>query len=251
MSEEHMELTPRGDMKAAKARLPWYTWDVVLLGVLFLFGTFGNSFPLLSYLGGLRNDKNIVFMAGVWFFLLTPIACVCLAAVIIRITRYWPRHLVDRRRRYVLQIVASLGTLAYVGLPFLRLGPSEHKMHLWGMRRYVQTQVDVPAIRTWLNSLDPNEWHGVQIDFRSDGEGQLVARSSDVVLPACILDLRPRFVSLSFAIGYGFEVTLRWGDRLLGTWGMAIGPETTGPPANLSGWLEWDGVRIWHDRESE
>lgn len=246
-----MPASKTNDSSGAKARLPWYTWDVVLLGALFLFGTFGNALPLLSYLGGLRNDKNIVFMARVWFLLLTPIACVCLVAAILRITRYWPRHLVDRRRRYVLQIVASLGTLAYVGLPFLRLGPSEHKMHLWGMRRYVQMQVDVPAIRTWLNNLDPNDWHGVQIDFRSDGEGQLVARSSDVVLPACILNLKPRSVSLSFATGYGFEVTLRWGDRLLGMWGMAIGPETTGPPPDLSGGPEWDGVRIWHDRESE
>ncbi|MDI6451351.1 hypothetical protein [Anaerobaca lacustris] len=251
MSKEDMELTSRGDMKAAKGGLPWYTWDVVLLGALFLFGTFGNSFPLLSYLGGLRNDKNIVFMARVWFFLLTPIACVCLAALIVRIVCLWPLRIVRLRRLIVLQIVASLGTLAYVGLPFLRLGPPEHKMHLWGMRRYVQTQVDVPAIRAWLTSLDPNDWHDVQIDFRRNGEGQLVPRSSDLVLPACILNLKPRSVSLSFVEGCGFGATLRWGDRLLGTWGMAIGPETTGAPPDLSGGPEWDGVRIWHDREFE
>ncbi len=47
------------DSSGGKGGLPWYTWDVILLGVLFLFGTFGNTRPLLSYLADLRNDKDL------------------------------------------------------------------------------------------------------------------------------------------------------------------------------------------------
>ena len=54
-----MPASKTNDSSGAKARLPWYTWDVVLLGALFLFGAFGNALPLLSYLGGLRNGKDL------------------------------------------------------------------------------------------------------------------------------------------------------------------------------------------------
>lgn len=54
-----MPASRTNDSSRAKARLPWYAWDVILLGVLFLFGTFGNAFPLMSYLGGLRNRKDL------------------------------------------------------------------------------------------------------------------------------------------------------------------------------------------------
>lgn len=249
------------DTGGAKGGLPWYAWDVVLLGVLFLFATFGNALPLLSYLGGLRNDKDL---ALVWLVLLTPVAFICLVALIVRIVCSWPLRIVRLRRLIVLQIVVSLGTLAYVGLPFLLLlyGPPGYKTHMWGMRKYVRTQVDVAAIRAWLGALDPNDWHGVRIDVRRDEECRPVLVPDDVVLPPCLLRLEPRYVALSSVEDGGLSVILTWGSGFLGTWHVAIGPETMRTlPSELVRAASFrldvspydievsPGVHIWHDIE--
>jgi len=79
----------------AGSGLPWYAWDIVLLGFLFLFGTLGNSFPLLSYWGGLYNDKYLVFGAVLWFGVLMPGAGICLLIEVRRIARrcvVWGAH---------------------------------------------------------------------------------------------------------------------------------------------------------------
>ncbi len=259
-----MPASNANDPSRTKAGLPWYTWDVVLLGVLFLFGTFGNAFPLLSYVGGLRNDKELIFCASMWLVLFTPIAFICLVALLVRIIHCWPLRIVRLRRLIVLQIVVSLGTLAYAGLPFLFLqyGPPACEMHMWGMRKYVRTQVDVAAIRAWLDALDPNAWHGVQIDVRRDEESKPVLVPDDVVLPPCLLRLEPRYVALSSVEDGGLAVILTWGSGLLGTWHLAIGPETMEtPPSELARAAGYSlgvspynlsvspGVLIWHDRE--
>ncbi len=230
---------------------PWYTWDIILLGVLFAYGTFGNSFPLLSYWGGLHNDKALAFKAVMWVALLIPVAGICLLAALIRIVIYWPRHIAKRGKLLVLQIVAILGALAYVGLPFTPIGPPGYKTYMWGLRQYARTQVDVTAIRGWLETLDPNECDGAESDVRRDAEGGPAAVPSVPGLPPCILTLEPRYVSLSLAEGHGLVAHLTWGSGLLGTWGLTVAPETVGvPPSNRSQWPDYrldvsPGVCVW------
>jgi len=155
----------------------------------------------------------------------------------------------------MLQLIAITVTLAYVALPFMSVGPPRYKTHMWGFRKYAQTKVDVSAIRTWLGSLDPNESDGVQIDIRRNAEREPTPEPNDPVLPPCVLGLEPRYVSLSFVENQGLAVGLTWGNRLLGTWGMTVGPETMGvPPAELSRCPDYSldvssGVRIWHNIE--
>jgi hypothetical protein len=240
--------------KSAKGGLPWYTWDVILLGVLFLFGTFGNSFPLLSYLGGLHNDKGPLFGAVMWFMLLLiPVAGLCLLALVVRIVVYWPLHMLSLRRWAVLGLLAGLGSAAYVGLPFARLGPPLDEIYLRGFRKHVQRQVDISAIRAWLNGLDPNGWDGVEIDVRRTQDDELVWTPEDVHLPASIVRLKPRYVELAALDESDLAVDLRWGSGMLGTWGLTVGPETMGaPPSRLRGDQRLDagpGVYVWHDIE--
>ena len=255
MKETNVATKAGDDTDRAAKGLPWYAWDIVLLGFLFLFGTLGNSFPLLFYWGGLHCDKDLVFAAVMWFAVLVPGAGICLLIEVMRITRRWPWHIAGRRRLLVLQLIAITVTLAYVALPFMSIGPPSYKMHMWGLRKYAKTKVDVSAIRTWLGSLDPNESDGVEIDIRRNAEGEPSPEPNDPVLPPCVLNLQPRYVTLSSLENEGLAVGLEWGSGLLGAWGITVGPETMGtPPAELSRCPDYSldvspGVRIWHNIE--
>jgi hypothetical protein len=258
MTDTDAQIQPFGEAAASSAgeRRRWYVWDIVLLGLLFLFGTFANAFPLLFYWGGLHNSKSVPFAASLWLVLLVPLAGICLLAALARIVVCWPRRIAGRRKLLVLQIATTAVTLAYVGLPFTNLGPSAHQMHLWGMRKYVQTQVDIAAIRAWLGTLDPNTHDGVHIDIRRDEDWQQRPEPNDPALPPCVLSLEPRFVRLASVGNQSLAVGMEWGGGLVGSWGLTTGPPSMGTPPStaLSRWPDYSldvspGVRIWHGFE--
>lgn len=207
----------------------WYAWDVILLGLLFAYGTFGNSFPLFSYIGGLRNDGTLLFRIVVWFIIFLPLPGICFLALIARVTVHWPRHIAGRKQLLVLQIVALIGPLAYLGLPFTWIGPPGYMTYTRGFRRYVQTNVDVPALRAWLGTVDPNIYGGVPIVVKVDEDGNVKPMSVNtgeaVKLPGVVLRLRPHYVRVLVEEGRRPAVRLTWGSGWLGTWGLTVGHE--------------------------
>ncbi len=136
----------------------WYVWDVVLLGFVFLCGTFANAMPLLFYLGGLRNDRTLPFGATMWLVWLLPLAAIAFLIAVIRASWYWSRYIANRRKLVVLQLAAIVLPLVYGSLWLTKIGPPGYKAYLWGFGKYAASHVDDTAIRAWLGTLDREKW---------------------------------------------------------------------------------------------
>ena len=231
----------------------WYVLDAVLLGFLFLWGTFANAMPLLFYLGGLRNEMALPFGATMCLTWLLPLAAIAYLAVVIRASWCWSRYITNRRKLAVLQLAAIVLPLVYGSLWLTKIGPPGYKAHLWGFGKFAASHVDDTAIRTWLGTLDRERWNGVQIDVA--GERGFDGEPVTLAFPPCIENLRPRYAVFWKVEGHDLAVNLAWGSGFVGTWGLVIGPDGVGaPPFALSGGADYaysvkPGVRVWAEIE--
>lgn len=160
MNETNATTKARDDTDRVDSGSWWYLWDVPLLGFLLLFGACENTFSMISYIGGLRNDGSLAFGAVLWSVLLFPLAAICLLLALVRILAFWPKHIRDRKRLRKLQVGVIIGLIVYLGLPFTGIIPPGYKTHTWGFRKHVRANVDVHAIQKWLATVDPNACTG-------------------------------------------------------------------------------------------
>lgn len=76
--------------------------------------------------------------------------------------------------------------------------------------------MDVPAIRTWLNTQDPNTYRGVRIDLYALTDEQKAS------LPRAVTSLRPSQLDFFLDARNDWVVTLGWG-HVNDSWGVDIG----------------------------
>ncbi len=127
----------------------------------------------------------------------------------------WPRHIRGLWRLLMAWFAAAVVLVACVVLSFVTLPPI-YKSQTWGFRRYIQARADIPAIRTWLDTVDPNLCDGKRIGVGTDVHGVPILLHFGVSLPALVLDLEPRYVQLSLDVANRPMVRLRWGSDLMG-----------------------------------
>jgi hypothetical protein len=259
MNETNTAMKARDDTNRVKRGLPWYLWDVPLLGVLLLFGIVENGFSVISYIGGLRNDGSLAFGAVLWFVLLLPLAGIFLLLVLARILVFWPGHVRDRKKLRKLQVGVILGLVIYLGLPFTGLLPPGYKTHTWGFRKHVGANVDVHAIQQWLGTVDPNacadgpawttEWRAQRADW-----------------PEPVMRMNPQSVTLALDGEGRPTIRLAW-SGLDEFWGLAVGhaqmeiPQTQARTKEVlpGGRVSYDngeyrlpvapGAYVWHNIE--
>jgi len=91
---------------------------------------------------------------------LASLTLVLSLGLVIRIARPWPKRIRDRIRRAALCLLTTLGVVAFLVLPFTRFGWPLYKTSTRAFRKCASANVDLDAMRTWLNTLggkhDPN-----------------------------------------------------------------------------------------------
>lgn len=219
----------RNDEPIRKPSRGWYVPDAIATGFLLLYMTFLNATPA-DYIGGLHNIAAWAFAVGFGYACMgMPIALVCLIFVAVRMGISWPRHILERRRLRRWRLLVGLSLVACFAFFFSPLRPGSLVAYQFGFRKYVQANVDVPAIRRWLSSVDPNLCTGEQIDLLRDPTQWRSSR-----LPRVIASVNPDFLTLRRDGSGRPMVRLSWivMDR---SWGVTIGSEQMGIPSTAPG----------------
>lgn len=186
--------------------------------LLLLYMTFLNAAPT-AYIGGLYNNAAWAFAVGLGYACLwMPIAAVCLIFLAVRMGISWPRHILERRRLRRWRLLAGCSVVASFAFFFSPFRPGGFAAYQFGFRKYVQANVDVPAIRRWLSSVDPNLCTGEKIDLRD------LTQWRNLRLPGTIASLNPDYLRLSRDSADRPLVRLSWIGLDMG-WGVTIGGE--------------------------
>ncbi len=263
MSRNDTEAMPRRD---AKTRWPWYIWDIVLFGVYVVLCVSFFCVPsALEYLQARRDGSSSWDAIGA-FMGLGLLLFIGPWILALRLFIAWPRHIRGFRRLLLRWAVVIVGVVSLLAL-FYEFWPAGYQFRLWGFRRYVQRQADIPAMQTWLDTVDPNVCDEERIAVGTDVHGVPIPLPSEVDLPSSVLDLKPRYVQLSLDETHRPMVRLEWGSGLEGTWGLTVGrrdmpiPKTQLPTRQTRPGGQVfrnrgedrlpiaDGAYIWHDRE--
>lgn len=238
----------------------WYVFDIPTIGFLFLFGTFMNSFPLIFYVGGLRNDGALPFGMCFYCAVLAPAALLCLVVLAARIGISWPKHIHHRRKLRTLRLVVIVGLVLYLALPFTMILPPGYKTFTWGFKKHAAVNADIPTIRSWLGTVDPKVCTGYMM-LMAD-----LKQADRIDWPEAITRLDPQDVTLTLD-GNGHPVIhLGWGGLDV-FYGLVVGSENMEIPRtkprtkqkHISGRVFWDsgeyrlpvapGAYVWYEIE--
>jgi hypothetical protein len=254
-SVESEVTSPNGTVGSVKTfyKRYWYVLDILLILVVFLYGTLNDPFGLVMYVCGLYNQLTIrALMTFIWVFWLVP-AMLCFGVLLLRIILSWPKHIMNKSKLLFLRLLVIIGLGIYCILPFTFIVPHGFSVYIKGFEKYIRAEADIAGIQDWLGTLEPEDCVIYNITNAYDG----TKRSSPKDLqmqewPKAIVMLGPRFVRLSVDVENHPRVRLSWGSGFLGTWGLVVGHETMSTPeSDLSRYGEYrkeigKGVYIWY-----
>ena len=191
----------------------WYYWDVGLSIVPLWLAVLMDPFGLLHYVSG---RFNIPLLAA-WFpsVLLIPVGIVCVIWLAVRVVGVWPRRLYPRRRLQRWWLAAALVFVSGFVLPFTGLLPVQETLFIHGLRQHMRTRADIAAIQAWLTTLSAGRSQG---GSGASADGQITAPDP---LPAIAL-LAPESVAVSTDPAGCLVADLRWGHRMMGSWGLVV-----------------------------
>jgi hypothetical protein len=231
----------------------WYVLDVVLIGIVLLYGTLNDPSGLIWHVCGLLNRMSVPFAMGfIWVLLIVPIA-LCSFLLLLRILGSWPEHIERGHRLSMLQAFAISGLILYSLFSLLSIGPSRFSIYMRGFAKCVEHNADLAAIRTWLGTLEPDDC--VVYYVTNPREGTKSSRPKyleQARRPAPIAAMEPKNVVLSLYDDESPRVRLTWGGGLTGHWGLVVGPESMPTPeSDLSRYGEHrqeiqSGVYVWY-----
>jgi len=125
---------------------------MALLGSLVVvYAIFFTLLHVAAYLMGLQRD-----LSPSWTIVAIVLALLTLVlslGLVIRMMLPWPKGIRDLIRRVALSLLTTVGIVVFLVLPFTRFGWPPYKTSTRAFRKYVRANVDVNAIRTWLNPL--------------------------------------------------------------------------------------------------
>jgi hypothetical protein len=184
---------------------------LAILGVLwFVWGPIGPIF----YLGGLFNSMSFYALLLAAFLLLVLFASVFARALLAYAFAPWCRP--SRHRKTILPLVVIAGLVGPPLVGLIGLTPSPFDMFVRGFARYAQRRVDIEAVRSWLDSLNPKDY----IDEYGTAEKRFFGSEQ----PACIATLHPKWATVRRDESKHLTVQLLWGEGPIGHWGVLVGP---------------------------
>jgi hypothetical protein len=206
----------------------WFVPDLLLVGFLGFCSGLTDPLGLVGYRCGLHNDDGIIFGMVVLLAVLSVPEVLCLAVLVLRMSATWPKHISRKGRLWLTRSLVAVGVTSCLVLPFIPIGPPGYKTYMAGFRRYAQREVDLPAIRSWLSSLDPNDLQRIDADLHGKGGSESYGWRAGA-WPPMITRLNPGYVALGKTTDGGPKIRLTWGGPF-GHWGVEIGPEDMGIP---------------------
>lgn len=220
-----------GSTFAARRISPWRIVGVVLFSALvaswFVWGPLG----LICYVGGLFNS-DLVFLLTLPFVLLIPLGVIFLPVLAIGTVIRWRRLSNWGKVLSSLFTIALLANATSLGLGFAGVVSSPFDMFVRGFTRYAENRTDVAAIRTWLGTLDPNEYTVEEV-----GSGGMPLPAT--MYPPAIAHLNPRRHHVGVLVGQDdagkLRVRLLWGGGFIGHWGIEVGDKSMQPPPDSDG----------------
>jgi hypothetical protein len=217
---------------------PWYKFDKSLLIFIIIYGIIIYSGFLLSYLSGLYNSMFILFLL---FFLLLPLyplfliplhllaipIYVCILLLVIRIFIVWPKYISDKRKFVFISVVMVIVSGFLIYLPSSHGKDHRNDIQFRGFRNYVEAEVDVRAIRSWLDILKPDDCVELENIVLRNKEDKYTTpkRLEYKQSPFAIKKLRPKYALLSLDADNNPMVRIYWGSGVAGTWGFVVGKE--------------------------
>jgi hypothetical protein len=230
----------------------WYVLDIVLIGLVLLYGVLFDHFGLISYVCGLYNQMVIVFaMVFVAVFFFVP-ASLCLLVLALRMYASWPKHIQSKSRLRLLRISVIIGLVAYLGLPFTLVRPPGYRTFTSGFKRHMEKKANIEAIRAWLSTLSPAACTGEYIDLYDSGSIGNPKWPDTIDWPESITCFDPHYAQLSLDSVGQPTIRLTWGGAF-GHWGLVVGSDSMETPASdLSRWGEHrvqlcKGAYVWHE----
>jgi hypothetical protein len=230
---------------------PWYVPDVVLLtGFVLAYAAFIGVLHVIAYLLGLQRGPSLT--VGVALIGLALLVLMLLLALAARMRGGWRRHILDRGRLTRLRLLTILGTVAYLILPFTRLGLPPYTTFTKGFRKYVLVNVNLNAMRTWLSMVDPKKCSDYVYDLTSGATIEDWWRDAEPWAKT-VTPLNPLSAILLPDSGGHPAICIRW-FGLFNGWGLVVGSkEMQRAPSGFSQYSEYrlpldSGAYVWHER---
>ncbi len=221
----------------------WYYSDIALMAIPLWFGAMIDPWGVLSYLAGLINVP-FTLIALMMSVTLIPVALVCFVVVLVRLLVIWPRHIRGRRLLATWGFIVVVFVTAFV-LPFTLDMYNPVARYMSGFKRHVERRVDIPAVQTWLATLEPSPLQPGR------AHPDIPVEESD--LPASIADLNAWGWRMEFDDEERPRIRLMWGSGIMRSWGLVVGDkDMETPPSDLSRYGEYrlpvaPGAYVWRE----
>ena len=213
----------QGDAAVKSHRRDWYFRDVLLVTGIVLGGGPLHLMCIIGYAAGRRNDRGMMFTVACIFILTFGLVAVsCLIALLARIIRAWPKHLLGRKKLWGYRFLVISGLAGYIVLPFTGLIPSGLDGYMHGFGHHVHRTVDIPAVQVWLSILRPEVCTGEIIRIRKN-DGPAVWPDT-MNWPKCLTNLDPLWAKFEKTDDGRVKIRLSWGTPWA-MWGPEIGPQ--------------------------
>jgi len=241
-NQQNIDTEPAGEIKP---RRNWNGWDVFFFVapcvciILVPLGGFdylcGRFFPLFySFL------ICLVYPAIFILFLFL------MAMNIIRLFYNYRKHAPRKKVLIITGLIAPivLGASFVIHNNYsieLKLHGPNYKSFTSGFGDQIKSRTDIPAIRDWLKTLEPE-------DYSSDN---IITLQKNY--PKSLMILKPSVICVSADENGNAKANLSWGSSYAGTWGVVFGMEDMKiPPSDFSRHGECRlpveaGVYVWHD----
>ena len=123
----------------------------------------------------------------------------------------WLKHVQNKAwlRLFCLLIVG--GIAFYIVLPFTRIGPVGYEAFTSDFRTDMQAEADIPAIRNWLRTLDPNDCRNQPLNLKVAPRVSYPNPPKFIPAPPCISRLDARYTNLTRDDRGRPMIRLTWG----------------------------------------
>lgn len=230
----------------------WYFFDILLIVIVYLYGTLNDPFGIIMYVCGFCNRLELrAYMMFVWVALMVP-ATLCGVVLLLRMISSWPKHIENKCRLLLLRLLVVLGLGSYLMLPFVPVKPDGMNAYIKGFRHYIEARADVVGIRSWLGTLGPEDCVVYNITLSGGRKASSPKDLQEQEWPKVVAQLKPRYVTLSVDDDKHPRVRINWGSGFLGSWGIVVGSEIMPTPeSDLSAHGEYreeisKGAYIWY-----
>lgn len=194
---------------------------IVLMSLIFVVPKI--IFYNLYYKSGLYNDRSNIFWAGMCIMSLTIPFIILVIVSLVHFVRLIIKSCKAKKALWLKSALSLISFLiplvVFVHLRYFAETGAEY--FLQGYEKWVQKDVDIPAIQNWLKSLDSTCSSRMYCSNEADFSKNL---------PEFITRFNPPYVRFSDFEKEGRGIEFEWGGPF-GHWGLCLGPADMEMPA--------------------